>query len=207
MNAETSAITAKGARTRGSIIEEAVRAASVGGIESLSIGALANRLKISKSGLFAHFGSRESLQLAVLQEAVERVTNEAIRPALKEPRGLPRLTRFMENWIGWPERARLPGGCPFIAAALELDDRPGELRDFVADKSRELVGTIERLIRDAIETGELRRDIDVSQLAFELHGIAYGHIVWSRLLDRKGSRTRALTAFHKLIEKHRSPSG
>ena len=114
----------KGKATRAAILEEAISLASVRGLEALSIGDLAGRLGLSKSGLFAHFGSKEALQMQVLQQAVARFTDTALRPAFAEPRGEPRLRAFVDRWLAWDRDPARPGGCPMIAASIELDDQP-----------------------------------------------------------------------------------
>src|SRR4051812_48675018 len=126
----------KGEETRAQILAAAVEQASATGFESLTIGALAERTGMSKSGLFAHFGSRLDLQIAALDEAARRFTEQVFLPALKAPRGVKRLKALFENWITWPQRARLPGGCPIDAAGREYDHQPGAMRDAVCERQR-----------------------------------------------------------------------
>src|SRR5687767_8985814 len=121
----------KGERTRQSILERAVDLASLEGLEGLTIGRLADELKMSKSGLFAHFGSKEELQLATVEAASQRYVAEIFAPALKEPRGYPRLLAICDSWLSYIKRGVFPGGCFFAAASFEFDSRPGAVRDFV----------------------------------------------------------------------------
>ena len=119
----------KGERTRAAILDHALAAASERGLEGLSIGGLAKEAGLSKSGLFAHFSSKENLQIQVLETAVHRFVETVISPALRERRGIPRIRALFDNWLGWDRDAGLPGGCIFISTANELDDRPGPVRD------------------------------------------------------------------------------
>src|SRR4026209_785464 len=126
----------KGAQTRENILDHAVRLASETGLEGLTIGTLADELKLSKSGLFAHFRSKEALQVQVLEHVAARFVDFVVKPALAEPRGAPRLRALFERLIEWPKRKEFPGGCPIIAAASELDDRPGPARDLLVGQQR-----------------------------------------------------------------------
>ena len=119
----------RGTRTREAILARAVAVASEQGLEGLSIGALADDLGMSKSGLFAHFRSKEGLQIAILEMAGARMVDEVVRPALAAPRGEPRVRALFDRWLAWEQSPSLPGGCPFMAASFELDDRPGPVRD------------------------------------------------------------------------------
>jgi AcrR family transcriptional regulator len=201
MNA--AAIATKGENTRAQILEAAVQQASEGGFESLTIGTLAVRTGLSKSGLFAHFGSRQDLQIAVLDESARLFTETVFMPALKVPRGLKRLRALFDNWIGWPERAKLRGGCPIHAAAAEYDDQPGAMRDAVVERQRSLAKELARTVRLAIETGELRADADAGQFVFEMFGIVLAFYQTQRLLGDAGASARALAAFNRLVESSR----
>jgi AcrR family transcriptional regulator len=189
----------KGEETRAQILEAAVQQASEGGFESLTIGTLAQRTGLSKSGLFAHFGSRCDLQVAALDEAARRFTEEVFLPALKAPRGLPRLRALVERWIGWPERARLKGGCPIQAASAEYDDIPGPMRDAVAERQRHLAREVARTVQMAVESGDLDAATDARQFVFELYGIVLAYYHTGRLVGDEDARTRALAAFERLV--------
>ncbi|HEX6085954.1 MAG TPA: TetR/AcrR family transcriptional regulator [Thermoanaerobaculia bacterium] len=164
----------KGSRTRQSILERAVDLASLEGLEGLTIGRLAEELGMSKSGLFAHFGSKEELQLATVEMAAERYIREIFTPALQQPRGFPRLMAICESWLSYIRRGVFPGGCFFAAASFEFDSRPGPVQDRVRRLMDDWIGALERAIRMAKDEGHLRPDVDPSQLAFELNALFFG---------------------------------
>jgi AcrR family transcriptional regulator len=192
----------KGEQTRTLILNEAVALASQVGLEGLSIGSLASRLDLSKSGLFAHFGSKEDLQLHTLKQYQALFRVRVFSPALAEPAGLPRLRALFSNWLAWVERSDLPGGCPMLAASMEYDDRPGAVRELIVAGQRELRGAIAKAIRLAIDEGHLRPDADPWQLAFELFGIILATHHDLRLLRDPRSLVRARDAMERLIETH-----
>ena len=193
----------KGEQTRGLILNEAVALASQVGLEGLSIGSLADRLTMSKSGLFAHFGSKEDLQLLTLKQAQALFLEEVFAPALKQARGLPRLRALFSNWLQWVKRD-LPGGCLILAASAEYDDRPGAVRELLVAGQRELRGAIAKAIRIAIDEGHLQPDTDPWQLTFELFGIVLATHHDFRLLGDARALERAGTALERLIEAHRA---
>jgi len=194
----------KGEKTRSAILDAGVRVASRLGLEGLTIGSLAEASELSKSGLFAHFGSREELQLAVLERGREKFAEVVIKPALKQPRGVARLRAMFENWLDWTESAELPGGCPMLGAAIEFDDQPGPLRDAVARLQREWMESLARTVRGALEQGELRADTDVEQLVFECFGIALVAHHHRRLFGDRKAHQRALDVHEQLIARHRT---
>jgi AcrR family transcriptional regulator len=196
----------KGEKTRDAILDRALRMASELGLEGLTIGRLADELDLSKSGLFAHFASKENLQVRTLDRAAERFAEVVVRPALAAPPGEPRLRALFERWLEWPKRVRQPGGCIFAAAAAELDDRPGPARDRLVELQREWLATIERVVRRAQEVGHLRKDLDAEQLSFELQGIGLAWNFESRLLRDPRSRARAMAAFERLVADARARS-
>ena len=161
--------TSKGAATREAILDRAYGIACSAGLEGLSIGPLAQAVGMSKSGVFAHFGSREDLQLAVLDAAGERFVAHVLRPALSQPRGLARLRAILEAWFGWVHDE---GGCLLLSAASEYDDRPGPLRDHVVMQETRWRQEIARAVGLAIGTSELATDTDPDQMAFELYSLA-----------------------------------
>ena len=165
----TNTATPKGAATRESIVGRAYDIARASGVEGLSIGPLATAVGMSKSGVFAHFGSREDLQLAVLEEAATRFGNAVLIPALSQPRGLPRLRAIMHNWFEWV-RGTAGGGCVLLGSVTEYDDRPGPLRDQVLHNERRWRSELERAVRLAIDAGQLA-DGDADQYVFELYAI------------------------------------
>jgi AcrR family transcriptional regulator len=195
----------KGEQTRTLILNEAIALASQVGLEGLSIGSLASRLRLSKSGLFAHFGSKEDLQLLTLKEAQRLFQDRVFSPALKEPRGLPRLRALFSAWLAWIAHNKdLPGGCLILSASTEYDDRPGAVRELLASGQRELRGAIVKAIRLAIDEGHLAAGTDPWQLSFELFGIVLATHHDSRLLDDTRSVVRAQSAIERLIDAHRS---
>jgi AcrR family transcriptional regulator len=194
----------KGAETRDRILWQAVRLASRDGLDGLSIGGLAAELNLSKSGLFAHFGSKETLQLDVLQAAVDRFTDVVVRPAIKLPRGTPRIKALFKNWMAWSRDPSLPGGCIFINAAVEVDDQPGPLRDFLVRTQRDWLGSLAKAARLAIEEGHLRRDLDPDQFAFELYAVILAYHHARRLLRDGHAGRRAQAAFDRLLETSRA---
>ena len=160
---------------------------------------------MSKSGLFAHFGSREDLQLAVLEHAAQRYGEMVFAPALKIDRGLPRLRGLFERWVDWTQSSGLPGGCIMISAANEYDDRPGPIRDAVIANQRRGNAICEKAVRLAIEEGHLRPETDPEQIAFEMLGIVLATHNHRRLLGDSEARKRALKAFDQLIGRHAVP--
>lgn len=191
---------AKGLETRERILDRAYRIAGRDGLGGLSLNTLATGLGMSKSGLFAHFRSKEELQLQVLATATARFEAAVIAPAVKAPRGLPRIKKLFDGWLRWMSDPALPGGCIFIAAAAELDDKEGKPRDFVVAGQRQLRETIARIARTAVDEGQLRRDLDCEQFAFELHAIILGYNHDKRLLRDSRPEARARTAFARLLE-------
>ena len=192
----------KGEQTRQAILDEAFSMASRIGVGALSIGVLAERTRMSKSGLFAHFGSKEELQLAVLRESQARFAEVVLRPALRLPRGLGRLRAMVINWLDWTRAVNLPGGCVINAAALEFDDQPGPLRDEVKNSLLALRRTLAETVAKAVETGELRPDIDIEQFVFELNGIYQAAQQNPRHFSDPDADRRALAAFDRLVRDH-----
>lgn len=190
---------AKGEKTRVAILDKAVRLASELGLEGLSIGRLAGELSLSKSGLFAHFDSKEALQIDTLEHAREQFTATILRPALTAPEGEPRLRVLFERWLEWPRLVPQPGGCIFIAAGVELDDRPGEARAKLVSIAKDTVAMLTRLARRAQDVGHFRRDLDPEQFAFELEAIMLAFHRYNRLLRDAKALTRARASFERLI--------
>ncbi len=193
----------RGAETRAAILGEALELTSRVGLEGISIGVLAKRTGMSKSGLYAHFDSKEGLQRDVLQEAADRWAELVIRPALKEPRGLPRLRKLFERWIAWDTEV-FAGGCPFMAAATDFDDREGPVHDAVAGHIRDALSAVARTVELAVEEGHLRAGTDPDQVAFELWGLLAGFQQYSRLLADEQARDRVDRAFAALVDRYRA---
>ncbi len=190
----------KGEETKQAIVDQALELVSTVGLDKLTIGALASATGMSKSGLFAHFRSKEQLQLQVLESARQRFVDVVIAPALKQPRGEARIrTIFERSMKQWEDE--LPGGCIFHAVAAELDDQPGPARDYLVEIQRDYQETLKRAARIAIEEGQFREDLDVEQFAFELGSITAGFHHFGRLLGDPLAERHAYEAFKALLER------
>ena len=189
----------KGEHTRAAILDVALAQASEAGFESLTIGTLADRAGLSKSGLFAHFGSREELQVAAIEAAAARFTETVFLPALKARRGLPRLRALFDHWLDWTARSGLTHGCPMQAAAVEFDDRPGPVRDAVVEHFARLERELGRAVELAVGQGHLRADLDVEQFVFDMMGIIFAYHHGARLFDVARAESRARVAFERLV--------
>lgn len=188
----------KGQQTRAAILEAALGLALQVGLEGLTIGALAEVAHMSKSGVFAHFGSREELLISVVREYYNKFEDEVFHPAIREPRGLPRLRALFERWV---QRVsiELDSGCIFISGAVEFDDRPGPVRDALLDMVRTWLQTLQRAVRLATEEGHLRPDTDPQQVVFEIHGLILSLHHDARFLHAPGTVERARRGFERLI--------
>jgi AcrR family transcriptional regulator len=189
----------KGEDTRDRILDRAFRTASRDGLAGLSIGGLATDLSLSKSGLFAHFGSKEELEIAVLALASERFQAAVLVPAFKAPRGTARLRKLFDLWLRWSTDPAMPGGCIFMAAAAELDDRDGKTRDYLVGAQKDLLAALAKSARIAIESGDFEKDTDCEQFAFELFGIFAAFHHQKRLMRDPAAERRARTAFDRLV--------
>lgn len=190
----------KGEETRNAILREALDLSSQIGLEGLSFGVLAKRAGMSKSGLYAHFDTKENLQCQVLDTAAERFVDVVVAPALKQRRGLPRLQTLFENWLQW-EGGGLSGGCPFVAASTEFDDRKGPVRDCLVGHLQDVLGVIARAAEIAVEVGDFRPDLDVQQFAYEFWAITLSYQHFFRLLGRVDAGARGRRAFESLLQK------
>ncbi len=188
----------KGQQTRAAILDAALGLASHMGLEGLSIGALAEIMQMSKSGVFAHFGSREELQISVIREYHARFEDEVFFPAIAESRGLARLRALFERWIRRVS-VELDSGCIYISGAVEFDDRPGPVRDALASMVRAWHSALERAIRIAVDEGELRADTDATQMLFEIHGLILALHHDARFLRNPGVLDRARIGFDRVV--------
>ncbi|NDY93562.1 TetR/AcrR family transcriptional regulator [Ideonella livida] len=191
----------KGQQTRATILEAALGLAAHVGLEGLSIGAIAEVTGMSKSGVFAHFGSREELQISVIREYHAKFEEEVFFPAIREPRGLARLNALFEHWMKRVS-VEIDSGCIYISGAVEFDDRPGPVRDALADMVRSWQLALERAIRLAVETGELRADTDPAQFLFEVHGLILATHHDARFLRNPGAIDRARRGFARIVQDH-----
>jgi AcrR family transcriptional regulator len=200
--------TTNGAQTRSAILETAADIASVDGLDGLSIGRLATELAMSKSGLFAHFGSKESLQLATIEEARQRYVREVIAPALASGSGIKRLHALCESFLSYVERGVFPGGCFFAAATAEFDCKaPGPVRDRIADCQTQWMNTLERAAEDARASRELRTDTDPRQLAFELEAALLTANCYLHLYDDPTYLDHARRAVRARLSSQATPTG
>jgi AcrR family transcriptional regulator len=197
---------AKGDETRSAVLGTALSLATQVGLEGLTIGKLAEHVGMSKSGLFAHFASKENLQVAVLQEASDRFVAHVVAPALKKPRGEPRLRALFENWLSWSTVDFMPGGCIFLHAGVELDDRPGPVRDRYLASQRDWLGLLAGAVRIAIEERHFRPDLDVDQLAHEIYSLETGSYFLRRVGDPPIVEARARVGFERLLANARHPN-
>ncbi|HEV2622597.1 MAG TPA: TetR/AcrR family transcriptional regulator [Frateuria sp.] len=182
--------------TRELILEHAYELARVGGLEGLSIGTLAADVGMSKSGVFAHFGSREDLQLAVLDAAARRFMERVLVPALSAPRGLPRLRAIVAQWSEWGREHQ--SGCVLLTAAGEYDGREGPLHDAVVAQQAGWRGELEKSVGQAAAEGHLRADTDAPQLAFEIYALMLGLHHDAGLFGFAQASQRLSAAFERL---------
>ena len=195
----------KGELTRAAILDVALELSSRDGLEGLTIGLLADRMNMSKSGVFAHFGSREDLQLEVVKLYHHRFEQEVFYPSVREPRGLARLQSMFDRWL---ERVtvEIASGCIYISGAVEYDDRPGPIREELVKMVQAWQGALQRSARQAIEVGDLRPDTDADQLVYEIYGLILALHHDARFLRMPGSVERARRGFERLIENYRNPN-
>ena len=189
----------KGEETRAAILQRGVQIATQAGLDGLTIGRLASELGLSKSGLFGHFRSKEALQIQVLDAAAERFVDEVVKPAVREPRGEPRITALLDRWLAWTKSNSGPGGCLFVAAAAELDDRPGPVRDRLVELQKGWLEMIGIVFRAGVTERRFRADVDPDQFAHDLYSVMLGfHHAW-RLMRDPRAEERARTAFERLL--------
>jgi AcrR family transcriptional regulator len=193
----------KGDGTRTSILNLALDLSSKVGLEGLTFGVLAKTIKMSKSGLYAHFDSKETLQRDVLDVAAKRFVDVVVRPAIREPRGVPRIEKLYENWLRWGS-GELSGGCPFVAAAAEFDDREGPVRDCLKGHLRNMLGAIARAAKIAVAEGHFRADLDAEQFAYEFWATVVAHQHYQRLLSDSEAGARSARSFRSLVDRSRA---
>jgi len=189
----------KGNETRARILDRAFRQAGRDGLSGLSIGSLATELGLSKSGLFAHFGSKEDLDIAVLAKTADQFQANVLKPALRGPRGTARLRKLFELWLRWVADPTLPGGCVFLAAAIELDDREGRARDALVAAQQQLKDLLAQAARQTIELGQFRADLDCENFAFEMFAIVFGYHHARRLMRDAKAESHAHAAFERVL--------
>jgi AcrR family transcriptional regulator len=203
-SAKVSRAPQKGQQTKAVIIDAALNLAAQIGLEGLSIGAIAEVTQMSKSGVFAHFGSREELQISVVREYHARFEQEVFYPALTAPRGLPRLRALFDNWMKRTS-TEIDSGCIYISGAVEFDDRPGPVRDALAESVNIWLAAMLRAVEQAKEEGHLRADADAQQIAFEIHALILALHYEARFLRNPESMKRANAGFANIIARSSAP--
>ena len=188
----------KGQQTKAAIVDAALRMAAQVGLEGLSIGSLAEAMGMSKSGVFAHFGSRDELQISVVREYYARFEAQVFQPAMMQPRGLPRVRALFEHWMRFTS-AELDSGCIFISGAVEFDDRPGPVRDALAEAVDAWIEAMTRAVAQACEQGHLAADADPRQISFEIHALILALHYEARFMRRPGSMERAEQGFRNIL--------
>ncbi len=191
----------KGQQTKAAIVDAALRMAAQVGLEGLSIGSLAEAMGMSKSGVFAHFGSRDELQISVVREYYARFEAQVFQPAMMQPRGLPRVRALFEHWMRFTS-AELDSGCIFISGAVEFDDRPGPVRDALAEAVGAWIDAMTRAVAQAGEQGHLLASADPRQISFEIHALILALHYEARFMRRPGSMERAVQGFHNILARY-----
>ncbi len=196
----------KGSTTKNTIIEAGLEVASRFGLECVTIGNLAKETKMSKSGLFAHFQSKENLQIEILEHASVEFSQYVVIPALKTERGIPRIKKLVNRWIEWSYK--LSGGCIFVTTSSEYSERPGKIRDVLLHQQESWIDCLHRVATSAIKAGDFRKNIDCDQFAYDLYSLLLGFHYYDRLLNDKKSKKRQNVALERLLNTYRpAPSG
>ncbi len=190
----------RGDETKNTILDAGLAMASMLGLEAVTIGSLAKQTGMSKSGLFAHFNSKENLQIGILQHAENDFTAHVIVPAIKTKAGLPRVKKLVHNWIAWG--SRLTGGCIFVTAGTEFSDRPGKVRDFLLHQQQNWIQSLQRIARSAIKAGDFHSESDPGQFAFELYSLLLGFHYYHRLLHDPQINKRQNKSLNDLLIKY-----
>jgi AcrR family transcriptional regulator len=192
---------AKGEDTKFTVLEVGLDMASQLGLECVTIGNLAKATNLSKSGLFAHFQSKENLQIEILNHAARSFSEGVIIPALKIKAGIPRIRALVDNWIQWT--SELTGGCIFVSASADFSDRPGKVRDVLLHQQKEWIGCLKRIAQSAVQTGDFRQDIDNDQFAFDLYSLLLGFHLYYNLLDDAEIRKRQEAALTRILNSYK----
>ena len=196
-----------GRATRDRILDAGLNLLSTSGFAGVTIGLLASQVGMSKSGLFAHFKSKEDIDIALLEQMVALGHKHVVLPAMRAQPGLPRLTALVENWFGWSTKAGLVGGCPAAAGMFEFDDVEGPVREKLLELEKQWNELLKQFIAESIATGDLRKDLDIDQFIWELMGFHLNHHASRRFMRDRDANMRATKAFQGLIARSRSPGG
>jgi len=191
----------KGDETKIAILDTALDMASELGLEGVTIGILAKATKMSKSGLFAHFQSKENLQVEILKYAGGIFVETVVVPALRKEAGLPRIRALVDNWVNWASRHN--GGCIFVAASNEFSDREGNVRSSLLRQQEAWIRTLRKVTRSAIKTGDFRENVDCDQFVFELYSLLLGFHLYHHLLHSEGIEARQAVALDQLFDRYR----
>ena len=191
----------KGKDTKLSVLEVGLDMASQLGLECVTIGNLAKATNLSKSGLFAHFQSKENLQIEILNYAARLFSEGVIVPALKTKAGIPRIRSLVDNWIQW--ESGLTGGCIFVSASTDFSDRPGRVRDVLLHQQNQWIDCLRRIARSAVQAGDFRQDIDLDQFAFDLYSLLLGFHLYYKMLDDAETRQRQETALARILNNYK----
>lgn len=191
----------KGEQTKQMILEIGLDMASQFGLESVSIGSLAKATGMSKSGVFAHFESKENLQVEILKYAAELFSAGVIVPALKTEAGIPRIKALVNNWVAWTEK--MTGGCIFVSTSTEFSDRPGKVRKTLLAQQEDWLDCLRRIAESAIKVGDLRKNIDCDQFAFDLYSLLLGFYLYHQLLHNSDTKKRQEAALKRLLADYR----
>jgi AcrR family transcriptional regulator len=191
----------KGKDTKNIILDAGLEMASQLGLENVTIGALAKATNMSKSGLFAHFNSKENLQIEILEYAGQRFSESVIAPALMMEGGIPRIKALVNNWIDWS--SALSGGCIFVSASTDFSDRPGKVREALLRQQEDWLGSLRRMADSAIRAGDFRKDIDCDQFAFDLYSLLLGFHLYYKLLNDSETRKHQQIALDQLLNNYK----
>jgi AcrR family transcriptional regulator len=191
----------RGKDTKQTILQVGLDMASQLGLESVTIGALAKATNMSKSGLFAHFQSKENLQIEILGYAAHRFSEGVIVPALSAEAGIPRIKALVDNWTGWT--SELTGGCIFVSASIDFSDRPGKVREVLLQQQNEWIECLRRVAESAVRVGDFRADIDSDQFAFDLYSLLLGFHLYHTMLNDADTRKRQEAALDRLTDDYR----
>ena len=194
----------KSKETKQNILKLGWDMASHVGLESVTIGNLAKEAKMSKSGLFAHFESKENLQIEILSYAAQDFSANVIIPALQTERGIPRIKAIIDNWMKWC--SKLTGNCIFVSSATEFSDRPGKVRDFLLHQQKQWIDSLRRIAESAIKAGDFKKDINCDQFAFDLYSLLLGAHNYHKLLHDNDIKNRQEAALNRLLDQYRSTS-
>jgi AcrR family transcriptional regulator len=195
----------RGDETKTIILATALQMASTLSLEALTIGTLAKRIQMSKSGLFAHFNSKENLQIEILKYAEAQFAEAVIIPAIKTSAGIPRIKKLVERWINWS--SNLYGGCIFVTASTEYADRPGKVRDYLLKQQKDWIYSLMRFADSAIKVGDFNKNMDKAQFAYDLYSMMLGFHYFHQLLRDKNIKVRQKKSLDDLLTKYRSAQG